>query len=884
VGEKDSGVRRKTILRTVYRLSFAFLMIWLMLLVPAIPQSGASHQGDGDDFVQVGPSMDKLLFKVYADETAEFLQLAAGELDVTDWPLTTAFLDSGQPCANNGFPNCPNIGLTPPIEEFGMFLFEFNNNITWWGFDFQNGLNPDGAEIRRAMAHLLDKDAFLATDPLVAGLGSKIDNPAPPSQLSGSDVPDFNLYDPDHCTPVTDPCLSAFNNSTDTNPSGDLTGFAELDSSPSAGNQPSGDWKAALEHLAKVRNPSTGLPGYWVDNNGDGVIDTNRPTTTVEFFCRVDHKPRDRYCNGIASRLNQMFGTPVVVVQEKTISQVSSIVFSTQKPDDWHAYSGGWGLTPDWDHLYDLYVSVFASDTCRGPRSNFAANYAFTCDDGNDIGELPQGDPNLREVSPGYFVNLNENDYDALAYRVKFAPTLAASKTSAKDALLRFGQMAFNIPVYSSASKMAYLKDGVVGGAKATASSVPDGNGWTGIINQKGVGPPQGWSWLNMYSSQPFLSGTVRIGMRQGTLHTDVFKSTTVWEFLILSPLYDSLLTLSPYDPNQLMSSTANSWIEGITSVQLGYNPDTVLGLTPGTVKSSIRFNLRTDAFFHDGNQVSAEDVEFTIEQFKAAPADIFLSSVINVAGVTCGSKPSCIDASSSGASDDSTDTKLDYVVDVHFNSQSFVFIKNIGGLPILPKHVWDSDHNGSVDSGKLGNAFDAMKNYALIGSGPWVCKDLLTGQVGGRCSNTASSSTDVGDSIALVRFRADPLDPRKQYVKSIANFKEWNYADGFRQASTGDPLADDQLVNIQDVGAILLCFGQIGGSCQYWNDADPAPEIDPTTVDIVETGIVLRWFGVSQFDNTVGGPGGTRWTYNLLWNQYLNTQTYQPTLPNIPP
>ena len=839
-------------------------MIWLMLLVPTVPSASASHQllsgVTGDDFAQVGPSMDKLLFKVFADETAEFLQLAAGELDVTDWPLTKAFLGS-QLCALNGFPDCQNIGLTSPVPEFGMFLFEFNNNNTWWGIDFQNGRNPDGAEIRKAIAHILDKDAFLATDPIVAGFADKIDSPVPPSQLSGADLPDFNQFDLVHCSPT--PCISAFNKATDP------SGFAERTPTLSA------DWLAALDHLAKVRGG-----GYWVDNNGDGVIDTNRPTSTVEFFCRVDHKPRDRYCNGIASRLNQMFGTTVVTVQEKTISQVSSIVFSTQKPDDWHGYSGGWGLTADWDHLYDFYESLFASDTCGGPRSNFANNYGFTCDDGNDKGET--GD--LREVSPGYFVNLNENDYDALAYRLKFAPTLGGSKTFAKAALLRFGQMAFNIPTYSSASRMGYLKDPVVGGSKASASSIPDGNGWTGIINAKGIGPPQGSTWLNIYSPQPAIPGTVRIGMRQGTLHTDQFKSTTVWEAMILTPLYGSLVELSPYDPNQLMSSIANSWIEGITPAELGYNPDTVLGLSPGTVKFSIRFNLRTDVFFHDGNQLSAEDVEFTIEQFKAAPADLWLPSVINVAGVTCGSKPSCIDTASSGGSDDSTDTKLDFVADVHFNSQSFVFIKNVGGLPIIPKHVWDVDHNRSVDSTKLGNAFDAMKNHALTGSGAWMCKDLVTGQIGGGCSNTGSSSTDVGDSFVLERYKADPLDPRKQYIKSIANFKEWNYADGFRQASTGDPLADDQVVNIQDIGAILLCFGQIGGSCQYWNDADPAPELDPSTVDIVETGIVLRWFGVSQFDNTVGGPGGTRWTYNLLWNQYLNTQPFPPSFPSIPP
>ncbi len=847
-----------------------------MLLAPTLPSTNASHQlppgTTGDDFSPTGPLMDKLLFKVYSDETAEFLQLAAGEIDFTDWALTKAFLDAGQPCSNNGFPNCPNIGLSSTQEAFEMFNFEFNLNESWWGFDFRHGLNPDGVQIRQAISHLLDKDSFIATDPTIGGFASKIDNPVSPSQLSGLDLPDFHLFDSLH--PNT---ISAYNIAADP------TGFAELDTDPiTPGNQPSPDWKAALDHLAQVRDPVTHAPGFWRDTNGDGVIDTNLPTTTVDFFCRVDHAPRDRFCNGIASRLNQMFGKTVVNVFEKTISQVSSIVFSTSKPDDWHGYSAGYGLFPEWDHLWDFYASPLASDICGGIPVTLASNYDFVCDDGNDKAQAGLPGVDLREVSPGYFVNINENDYDALAYKVKFSPTLGQSKLAAKAALLRMGQMAFTLPVWSGASRFGYLKDPVVGGAKASAISVPDGKGWTGIINDKGVGTGFGATWDTAYSAQPAIVNTTRIGMRQGTLHTDWFKSQTQWEFMILTNLYSSLIDMNPYDPNQLgaggtwssnfgFGQVANSWVENISPAELGYNPDTVLGVAAGTVKENIRFNLRTDVFFHDGVQLTANDVKFTIEGYRDAPSNFFLPSVLNVVGVTCGARNTC--------------TSQDFVADVHFNAVSFVFIKRIGGLPILPRHVWDTNNDGKVDSTKLGNSFDAMKNHALIGSGPYVCKDLVTGQLGGGCSSTGSSSTSVGDSIVLERFKANPLDPRIQFLRSVANFKEWNYADGSQQALTSNPLADNQVVDIQDVSAILLCFGQNAASghpeCQYWKDAAPVASDPDPTVDNLDTGIVIRWFGASQFDTTVGG---TRWTFPLLWEQYLNIQPFPPTYPSIAP
>lgn len=853
-----------------WRLILALFIAWLMLVSPTVPLARAAHQlppgTTGDDFVQVGPMMDKLLIKVFSDETSEFLQLAAGELDFTDWAQTAAFLDPNKSCLENGFRQCPNIGITNPVEEFGIFVFEFNLANTFWGIDMQNGRNPSGVEMRKAVAHLLDKDRFLETDPVVAGFARKTDVFASPSEGPnlGPDplgfVCSFDTLTGPRVSHTT--CLSAYNIASD------ASGFAELDTDPvAAGNQPSADWKAALDHFGQVRNPATGALGYWSDTDGDGVIDTNRPTSTIDVFCRIDHKPRDRYCNGIASRLNQIFGKTVVTIFEKTISQVSSIVFSATRVNDWHMYSGGYGLTGSVaSDLHSYVSSVFASDVCGGPKASFPQQYIFFCDDGNDAGET--GD--LREVSPGFFVNLNEADMDTAAFKMKFAATLGESKTFENEALFRYGRDVASMSVYSSAAPFAYLKDAVVGGVKATSSSTPDLNPWTGVINVQGFSIFDTRNWRNIYTTEPALPGTARIGFRQGTLHLDWFKLQTVWEFAVAAGLYGTLLETGPYDINQLIGNHANSWVENISPAELGYTPDTVLGVSAGTVKSSIRFNLRTDVFFHDGNQLSGEDIEFSFEQYKAQAAALLQSAVIDMVGVTCGNKNSCIDRPS--GDDDAVDQSLDFTVDVHFNKVSFLFI-GVGGLPILPKHVWDSDHNGEVDGTKLGLSFDAMKSHALVGSGDWVCRDLVTGQVGGGCSSTGTSDTGPGDSFVLERYRAG-ADPRKQSLKSVANFREWNYADGKEQAKTGSPLADDQQVDIADLAAVLLCEGQSAGICAYW-------VVDGGVVDSTERAIVARWLGASRFDQTTTA---TRWTFPLSWNDYLNTQSFPPILPSIPP
>jgi len=70
-------------------LSIAFAALILTGVFVTIPFANAYW----DNFEQFGPKVDRILFKLYATESAEYSAFEAGETDMTDWPLTKYWID-----------------------------------------------------------------------------------------------------------------------------------------------------------------------------------------------------------------------------------------------------------------------------------------------------------------------------------------------------------------------------------------------------------------------------------------------------------------------------------------------------------------------------------------------------------------------------------------------------------------------------------------------------------------------------------------------------------------------------------------------------------------------------------------------------------------------
>lgn len=116
----------------------------------------------------------------------------------------------------------------------------------------------------------------------------------------------------------------------------------------------------------------------------------------------------------------------------------------------------------------------------------------------------------------------------------------------------------------------------------------------------------------------PQRGGTIRVGITQEILNLDPHVATAFSSFQVLDLIYESLLRLNPrtlrIEPN-----LAQSWT---------VSPD---GLT-------YTFTLRRDATFHDGSQVDASDVKYTVDRILDAatksPQASFLEPIKEVAVV----------------------------------------------------------------------------------------------------------------------------------------------------------------------------------------------------------------------------------------------------------
>jgi ABC-type transport system substrate-binding protein len=708
--------------------------------------------------------MNNLLFQVYSDQNAEFLALQALGVDITDWPLTPTLIS--QLSKDSRFL------VTSPVSAFDMFDVEFNLANTYWGVPFNFGNNPAGVQIRQGIAHLVDKDAFIANR--LGGLGNKIDNPEAPSQ----GVPSPNVCAWDQMFPT---CLSAYH----------IASYGTTDGMAPVGSL---DFCAAADHfisagLATGKDPTTCvLTG----------LSSAAASQSIQLFARVDDAPRLALGTALASEIGKLMGrSSAVAVSQITIQQASNAIFQAGggSPNlGWNIYTGGFRLTSAFDQPYSLYNSLFASTFCGSLiKSSFPANYVYACN----------------------------SAMDSWTNMLEFNTTLSGATASAVQAEDVYGRHAFGIPIWSGADQFGYL------------------NGWTGVNNAVGTGPPNIFTWLNAWRSNAAVPWTIREGLKQGTFTLNMYNALTVWEFYILSEVYDSLLIQNPANPNQLMGLMAQSW-RVINPSLLGYTPPA------GTVET-IRFQLRNDIFWHDGVQVTSKDVKFSIISYRDAPAANLQSSVQTV-----------IDATIIGT----------FVVDVHLGLLSPFAELNIGTLPIIPQHIWAAGGTGFVaDSTKTSKSFDPVASNALIGSGPYICANgplgASTTTIGGGCTSSGTGAVGPGGAINLQRYGLNQAHSLgTQYFRSSFNVKQWSWADGDGSG----------IVDIFDIAAVATCFGKTvtGGlnpQCAHWDTGvNGIGGNNNGVVDIQEFAIVARWFGV-------------QWISPFKWADLTGVQPFPPTV-----
>jgi hypothetical protein len=708
-----------------------------------------------------------------------------------------------------------------------------------------------GIQFRKALAHLLDKPEFILSSTL-QGRASCDDLWAPPSQnlpygscapasdslaaipqtILDQECSDHPWYNPGNCNPTS---AYLFNN-TALGP-GKLWWAATGSSTGSDNGYPSmTDLRAACDDLV--------LAGFAIAPSGKtcgdvasasvGLATPACATATYScphlvatgqlvFYIRT-HPPREAFGQIMADGLNFLFGTPnngapsggtscVVNYGYKspgagctptyyTITDIAGIIFGSNPLDDWNLYTGGVSVTSTPDDLYSSLHSQFASNVCGGISAAFPSNYLFYC---NPV-------------------------FDSQAAAGEFSSSLSqAINLFTAGAVIGY-QTVMNVPVFSRLQQFVALN-----GWNFQGTTTPQRSS---LVNALGTGfeagTPGGYfSLLNMNSAPgydpcavpgaPFncaayksgggMAGLIRRSLSQGTDNLSPFQATTVWDFDVINQVYDSMLQPDPLTGGSVLQMV--NWM--VTSHQSSFNPVEISCVHTTCVNGTTTqtWRLRNDLMFHDGTRVTADDVVFSILAYRDVPSAQLQPQVASVAGAVA-LNPS--------------------VVQVKLQHQSPFYDVNIGTLPILPKHIWGPLCGTPI--GAPGNqcanpSFDPMASGDFIGSGPWVCKSVVTGAIGGTCSQNGGGSPGTqslgpGGRILLT---ANPSYMRGPVGVQGTSLQKFNWADKF----------DSGFVNIADLADMALHYTQPEA---YW--AHPLYSSNPSTgaVDIGDISTVALYMG----------------------------------------
>jgi hypothetical protein len=839
--------------------------------------------------------MNTELATIFTDENAEYtaLQSATPNIDMTDWQCT------GTPTTGvcGTLTSSANFLITAAVGNVGYYEVEYLLSNNFWNCNFNFGNSQCGIDIRQGIAHLFDKQAFVANQANIKGTSTAIDNPVPTTSAGGLPSPNPCGYDASfpQGTAGVAPCQVGANGGTS----------YRLGAATGANGYPwlyapgSADLNAAAFHLVSA-GVGTGCDGAIgaascrtsTTSHVTGVGTTNIPT----FFIRNDNPPRKDLGESLASQicfvLTGVYTQPCGPLQTVEGPITAFPGFTTSKTsvnNSWWFYTAGFNGPTFFDgSLYFGYNSHFVSGipsiqpptvgaTCSGasvPTAS-AGDYQYVCDPTYDnlsaqmenAGCLTaQGDPAIGAGS-----NLPTAPGNGLCTNGKLSAISAGIQAEAE-----FGAKALTLPAFETTIQYGYLN-----------------NGWIRAINNAGSGLPNYFTWLNAWNPTPAQSGTLRQGFKQTTRSINPYISSTIWDTYISGEVIDSLFAANPLAPSQSfdwMTYTAVQQDNATVIAQSGYQP-------PAGTLTTYHFTLRNDVFFQDGRPVTAYDVAFS-----------YLSMVGS--GAFLGT----------GASSMTGFTVLGlHAFDIGVNSLGPFTLPNLTGIYILPgrywsgagSSAWDSAiaacsgitpcpkaqyslsgpnvvcptaggqpgcasftaTNMNIDPAKTAATYDPIANHIFVGSGPFQC-GTVTSTGSGICTSTGSQNPPVGGSYTLTRF-GNGLAPASStsgiYFRSSGDLALYLWTQ------------ENDVAPIAPVSAVSLCFNQPlnFGSCAHWQQGIGASSngiVGTNQVSEVELRYNLNW--VSPKNWASDAPLGIGALPPVLYegSATLNPCTIQPT------
>lgn len=779
-------------------------------LAHAIPEPCQTHGSSGacsQFWYPAGPAMDVEQAIIFTDQIAEYTSLISSipGIDFPDSPLSPSQLGA--------INTSPNFLITAPVGEIGYYEVQFHLANSFWSCGFVFGNSNCGIQIRQAISHMIDKNAFTAKQAFVAGQSTPIDNPVPTTSLGGLTSPNPCGYDTSF--PQSGPlCVAGASGGTSYHLASAVgaNGYSWL---PSPGSP---DLNAAAQHFV-IAGFATGFNSTTSILTG---ISSSAATNVPTFFIRNDDPPRLALGDSLASEICYLFTGSFTIpcrylnmVHGDIIAFPGFVTSPTSINLNWWMYTAAYSYVPFFDSsLYFTYNSRFVSGiptiqpptvgaTCSAQAVPAAAasNYMYLC-------------------SP---------TYDSLSSQMESAPSLAQAISFGVQAESYFGANAFTLPVFERTIQFGYPN-----------------TGWVRAINHNNLGLPNHFTWLNAWNPAPPLASTIRQGFSQTTHSVSPYIASTRWDLYSVTNVYDSLHVSNPLAPGQSIN-----WMtigeQQVSNSSLTY-------AAPAHTLTTYRFILRPDLYFQDGRPVTAYDVAFS-----------YLSLVGSGAYLGTGATPMT-----------GITVLGPRQFDIGVNSVGPFVLSNLTLLPVVPARYWTNAGSTGWDSASMTCAygcpasqytlsgssvncalgcspfsaglmtitpadvaatFDPIGAHVFLGSGPWTC-GLITSSGSGTCTDTFQQNPFAGHSYVLTRF-GNGLTPASSttsvYFRSSGDLALWTWA------SNGNPLGPD----IITVSQVVLCFGQPNNpSCRHWQQGIGASATG--LVGINQVSIVMRFFGVN--------------------------------------
>jgi ABC-type transport system substrate-binding protein len=331
---------------------------------------------------------------------------------------------------------------------------------------------------------------------------------------------------------------------------------------------------------------------------------------------------------------------------------------------DYSLYTAGAGPFSNPLFLYDYYTSQFGVDWLPDP---WAPNSVF-------------------------FTN---STYDEWAAALKEAPDKATAIEACKMCQEIFMDQVASIPIYHSAGETAYrAKYGHWSGEEAYWDM-----NWADVVNSRSAivtsGVNDEWTLENAHPAGVEKGGVLRYGTMDDAIVINPVMQYWLWDGIILSMVYNSMLRLDPFTGN-LIPSLADSWSLGVWD-------------NGGENATMVTFNLHKGVMWNDGQLFNSTDVAFTMKYMFDAGSPLYYTNVEPIKDI------------------DTTpmiETPDPYTVKIYFSYESMWALQLLGMVPIVPQHVWESippeDCEAQGEYVTTGN---------LTGTGPYIVVSHTQGE-----------------------------------------------------------------------------------------------------------------------------------------------------------